>query len=111
MWIRAHNSIIYGNTAPIYSNAYERCMYTCNSPFLPGAGNISVDPKLLGEHQLSGASLCIGAGNADYVTDTDLDGLGDAELAVLSERYEDGKAQVVIRDTVSGVTVNKVPVP
>jgi hypothetical protein len=79
-----YNSIIYDNVAPYHANyssglSFEdlssvSMKYCCTSPWLPGEGNITVDPSLASISHLSSISPCIGAGSSNYSKTVDFDG-------------------------------------
>ena len=74
----ARNSIVYGNRAADYSNAFAvGFLYSCTAPAAAGAGNLAIPPRFAGSAnwRLVADSPCIDAGLFDYaVDDFDLDG-------------------------------------
>jgi hypothetical protein len=73
------NSIVFSNfpVGPSHSQNYASCTmtYCCSDPLPGGTGNIDVIPQILpdGVH-LAASSPCIGAGNASFISGTDIDG-------------------------------------
>ena len=89
----AYNSIVYFNQAndPDNVNYYTvipnnvgtlgpdstRLSSSCTTPLPPTGGldnNFCLDPRLAGAYRLSADSPCIGAGNAEFASGTDIDG-------------------------------------
>jgi hypothetical protein len=70
------NSIVYYNVGQYGSNYYASSAFYCCSSTLPsGAGNISLDPLLLGDGiHLANSSPCRGAGTNSVVSGVDIDG-------------------------------------
>jgi len=76
----AHNCIIYYNNASSNPNYWlgftgrTAMDYCCTTPDPGGTGNISTPPQLLDSSHISADSPCRGAGSADDVSGTDIDG-------------------------------------
>jgi len=80
-WCSTINCIIWGNAANFGSNFFHfGALYSCSTPLLPGAGNITNDPLFVnaatGDFHLLEGSPCINAGtNLPWMAGaTDLDG-------------------------------------
>jgi hypothetical protein len=76
-----HNSIVYFNRAPVDTNCSGATLeYSCATPLIDGAGNISADPLFVntsaGDFRLSPGSPCIDTGTNDfYLLAMDIQGL------------------------------------
>ena len=70
------NCIVYANTAFSTDDNWvnDTFSYSCTTPLPEGEGNISADPMLLGPSHIHSESPCVGAGSADDVSATDIDG-------------------------------------
>jgi hypothetical protein len=73
------NCIVFGNfSRTTYPNTnYASCTlaYSCADPLPTGTGNLDVNPQLLADNfHLAATSPCIGGGNTNIVSGTDIDG-------------------------------------
>ncbi len=62
----------YDNSNELLGNSGE--IYCCTTPLPSGVGNISSDPQMTDDTHINATSPCRGAGSADYVSGTDIDG-------------------------------------
>jgi len=62
----------YDNSNELLGNSGE--IYCCTTPLPAGLGNITSDPQMTDDTHISATSPCRGAGSADYVSGTDIDG-------------------------------------
>ena len=71
-----NNCIVYFNTAPAGANHFGSVLNYCSTTPLPstGANNLTADPQLTDNAHIGDASPCIGAGNSNCVSGTDIDG-------------------------------------
>jgi len=72
-----HNSIIYYNDAIEHPNYYiyhSTFEYNCTIPLAFGNGNISDSPILLDSGHIASNSPCVGAGNINFTSGSDIDG-------------------------------------
>ncbi len=79
------NSVVYGNTGSdnvgYYHTTVAKLYYSCFTPFIPGAGNMTNDPLLEAGFRLSAESPCVDRGsNQTWMVDAD-DLAGNARIA------------------------------